>query len=71
MALRLVYKYNTEYLCTDKYEVYSYIKISQKHERTKKETALIEAKNSIIRHYLAKFQRRTKRFSKAIDMIII
>jgi insertion element IS1 protein InsB len=62
--------YNTEYLCTDKYEVYSCIKISQKHERTKKETALIESKNSIIRHYLARFNRRTKRYSKSQDMII-
>jgi insertion element IS1 protein InsB len=69
LALRLEEKYNIKYLCTDKYEAYCYIKIAEKHVRTKAETALIEAKNSIVRHYLARFNRKTKRFSKALDMI--
>jgi insertion element IS1 protein InsB len=36
---------------------------------TKSETALVESKNSLIRHYLARFNRKTKRYSKALDMI--
>ena len=69
LALRLQAKFNVENLCTDKYEAYCFIEIAKKHHRTKAETALIEAKNSIVRHYLARFNRKTKRFSKSIDMI--
>ena len=36
---------------------------------TKKETALVESKNALLRHYLARFNRKTKRYSKAKDMI--
>ena len=36
---------------------------------TKAETSLVESKNSIIRHYFARFNRCTKRYSKAFDMI--
>lgn len=70
LALRIKQKYQIEWLCTDGYEAYGYFQIAKNHSKTKKETALVEAKNSIIRHYLARFNRKTKRFSKAIDMII-
>ena len=40
-----------------------------KHIANKKETCLIECVNSRIRHYLARFNRRTKCYSKSIDMI--
>ena len=69
MALRLERKYNIDYLCTDNYDVYSKYIISKKHATTKAETSLVESNNSLIRHYLARFNRRTKRFSKAFDMI--
>jgi insertion element IS1 protein InsB len=69
MALRIERKYKIDYLCTDNYDVYSKYKISTKHTTTKAETALVESNNSLIRHYLARFNRRTKRFSKAFDMI--
>ncbi len=36
---------------------------------SKAETSLIESKNSLIRHYLGRFNRRTKRYSKVFDMI--
>ncbi len=69
MALRLESKYNIEYLCTDAYETYSKYQISKKHTTTKAETSLVESFNSLIRHYLARFNRKTKRYSKAFDMI--
>ncbi len=43
--------------------------IAKRHVVTKSETSLVESKNSLIRHYLARFNRKTKRYSKAIDMI--
>lgn len=70
MSSRLESMYNIEYLCTDAYEAYSKYSISKKHTTTKAETALVESFNSLIRHYLARFNRRTKRYSKALDMIV-
>lgn len=40
------------------------MKITEKHTMTKRETHLIESSNSTIRDNLARFNRRTKRFSK-------
>lgn len=70
MALRLESKYKIKILCTDAYDVYGKYLISERHVVTKAETSLVESKNSLIRHYLARFHRRTKRYSKAMDMII-
>jgi insertion element IS1 protein InsB len=69
LALRLEEKYKIDISCSDYYDVYAKYKISGKHHMTKAETALVESKNSLIRHYLARFNRKTKRYSKAIDMI--
>lgn len=60
--------YKIKILCTDGYEGYSHYKLARQHLVTKAETSLVESKNSLIRGYLARFNRRTKRFSKASDM---
>ena len=70
MCERLEHKgYKVKILCTDGYEGYASYKLAYKHCVTKAETSLVESKNSLIRHYLARFNRRTKRYSKAFDMI--
>nr|WP_253308624.1 IS1 family transposase [Rickettsia endosymbiont of Ceutorhynchus assimilis] len=69
MALRLESNYKIKISCSDYYDVYGKYIISEKHYMSKKETALVESFNSLIRHYLARFNRKTKRYSKAIDMI--
>ena len=69
LAIRLEKPYNIDIKASDYYAIYAKYRISKTHIMTKKETALVESKNSIIRHYLAKFNRKTKRYSKAIDMI--
>ncbi len=43
--------------------------VYQKHVVTKAETCLVEAKNSSLRDMLARLNRRTKRYSKSIDML--
>ena len=43
----------------------------EKHLQTKAETYTVEGYNSRIRHYLARFKRKTKCYSKADYMIII
>lgn len=69
LAFRLEKRYKIEHLCTDDYSVYKYYKISKYHHTTKAETSLVEAKNSIIRNYLARFNRKTKRYSKSVGII--
>jgi IS1 family transposase len=62
MSERLEYKgYKIKILCTDGFEGYASYKLA--------ETSLVESKNSLIRHYLAMFNRQAKRYSKAFDMI--
>ena len=69
MAFRLEKRYDIDISASDYYSVYGQYKIAKTHIMTKKETALVESKNSLIRHYLARFNRKTKRYSKSIDMI--
>ncbi len=70
MAERLQRRgYKVEILCTDGYEGYRYYKLSKHHVISKAETSLVESKNSLIRLNLARFNRKTRRFSKAFDMI--
>ena len=45
--------------------------ISEPHTQTKAQTHLIEASNSSIRDNLARFNRRSKRFSKSHEMLDI
>ena len=69
LADRLISKYQIAISCSDYYPVYDQYPISMQHVRSKSETCLVESFNSLIRHYLARFNRKTKRYSKAIDMI--
>jgi len=69
MALRLEKKYKIDISTSDYYDVYGKYKIAKTHITTKAETSLVECKNSLLRHYLARFNRKTKRYSKAFDMI--
>jgi insertion element IS1 protein InsB len=69
LAIRLEANYKIEISCSDYYDVYGKYRIADKHYMTKAETSLVESFNSLIRHYLARFNRKTKRYSKALDMI--
>ena len=67
---RLKNKYKVNYLCTDGYEAYSSFTLAEKkHTTTKAETSLIESTNFLIRHYLARFQRSSIRFSKSLEYV--
>ena len=41
----------------------------KKHIQSKAETYTVEGYNSIIRHYLARFKRRTKCYTKSLEML--
>ena len=70
LALEIEKKYGTiEYLCTDKNPSYRYYKLANKHISSKSETCLVESFNSSMRDMLARLNRRTKRFSKCVEML--
>jgi insertion element IS1 protein InsB len=54
---------------TDHYRAYNILP-QDHHIRSKAHTFTVESKNSQIRHYLARFHRRTKCYSKAVHMVI-
>ena len=58
-----------EYLCTDKNPSYQYYRLANKHIASKSETCLVESFNSSMRDMLARLNRRTKRFSKCVEML--
>ena len=55
--------------CTDDFPAYNVVIESEKHVATKAETSAIEGLNSRIRHYLARFHRKTFCYSKALHMV--
>jgi insertion element IS1 protein InsB len=58
--------FKIEKFCTDYSQSYDSVLPSQKHIKSKKEMYSIEGMNSLIGHYLARFKRRTKRYSKSL-----
>ena len=62
--------YHRVLYCTDgNYAYNKHIKEPIKHVITKAETCLVEAYNSILRHCLARLQRKTKSYSKSVEML--
>ena len=66
---------NIYHICTDVNSCYDVaffmLKIPELHIMSKAETHLIESSNSSIRDNLARFNRRSKQFSKTIEMLTI
>ncbi|MEM0951449.1 MAG: IS1 family transposase [Cyanobacteria bacterium P01_H01_bin.74] len=56
-------------VCTDDYPVYGAFVPQEQHIVTKAETWGVESLNSRIRHYLARFRRKTFCYSKALHMV--
>jgi insertion element IS1 protein InsB len=61
--------FNIKHVCTDDYPVYEAVIPSHLHHATKAETSAVEGLNSRIRHYLARFHRKTFCYSKALHMV--
>ena len=69
IAKRLKKAYKIRILCADKIESYTKYKLSEIYFIEKHQTSLIESTNSFICNYLARFNRKTKRYSKSVEMI--
>ena len=66
--LRLLNRYRIVQMATDGLNVYKQI-VSVEHIIGKKRTTQIESLNANIRHYLARFRRRTRCYSKCPIMV--
>ncbi len=69
MTGRILHIYSDANSCYD--IAFKRIKIQEPHLMTKRETHLIESSNSAIRDNLARFNRKTKRYSKSLEMLKI
>jgi insertion element IS1 protein InsB len=63
-------KYKAKQYCTDGLLAYKIIIPEEKHVVGKAGTYTIEGLNNVIRHYLARFHRRTHCYSKSVEMMI-
>ena len=66
---RILHIYSDANSCYD--VAFKKINIQEPHLMTKSETHLIESSNSSIRDNLARFNRKTKRYSKSLEMLKI
>ena len=61
--------FSINHFASDHWKSYEDFMPSAKHLQTKSETYTVEGYNSIIRHYLSRFKRKAKCYSKAEYMI--
>ena len=60
-----------ELVFSDYWKSYKEMVPSEKLYQSKSETFTIESFNSLIRHYLARFRRKTKCYTKSLKMMIL
>jgi insertion element IS1 protein InsB len=59
------------YIASDYWKPYENVIPKKKHIQSKAETFTVEGYNSLFRHFLARMRRKTKCYSKKIEMLII
>jgi insertion element IS1 protein InsB len=58
-----------KYIASDYWEPYESIIPKGKHIQTKAETVTVEGYNSLFRHFLARMRRKSKCYSKKMEML--
>jgi insertion element IS1 protein InsB len=56
-------------IASDYWKPYEHIIPHEKHTQSKSETFTVEGYNSLFRHFLARMRRRSKCYSKKIEML--
>ncbi len=56
---------------SDYWKAYEEILSEYWHVQTKAETYTVEGYNSVLRHYLARLKRKTKCYSKSLEMLVL
>jgi len=59
------------YIASDNWQPYESIIPAAKHIQSKKETFTVEGYNSLFRHFLARMRRKSKCYSKKVEMLKI
>jgi len=59
------------YIASDYWQPYESIIPKEKHIQSKKETFTVEGYNSLFRHFLARMRRKSKCYSKKMEMLAI
>ncbi len=57
------------FVASDFWKAYENIVPKEKHIQTKAETFTVEGYNSLFRHFLARMRRKTKCYSKKVEML--
>jgi insertion element IS1 protein InsB len=60
-----------EHVASDHWKAYESIIPKEKHIQTKAETFTVEGYNSLFRHFLARMRRKTKCYSKKVEMLTL
>jgi insertion element IS1 protein InsB len=60
-----------DYIASDYWKHYKSIIPKEKHIQSKEETFTVEGYNSLFRHYLARMRRKSKCYSKKMEMSAI
>ena len=58
-------------IASDYWKPYEHIVPAEKHIQSKSETFTVEGYNSLFRHFLARMRRKSKCYSKKIEMLRI
>jgi insertion element IS1 protein InsB len=65
---KTINQHEMKYLASDNWKPYESIIPKEKHLQTKAETFTVEGYNSLFRHFLARMRRKTKCYSKKLEM---
>ena len=67
--MKKIKKYKADNYATDSWKIYKGIDVNNNHLVGKKHTTNIESVNANVRHYLARFRRKTRCYSKCPLMV--
>jgi insertion element IS1 protein InsB len=59
------------YIASDYWKPYESIIPKDKHVQSKAETFTVEGYNSLLRHFLARMRRKSKCYSKKMEMLVL
>lgn len=62
-------KNGIDMVATDYWKAYKQIIPAKLHTQSKKETFTVEGYNSLFRHFLARMRRKSKCYSKSVEML--
>ena len=64
-------QHDMRYIASDYWKPYEHVIPKEKHIQSKAETFTVEGYNSLFRHFLARMRRKTKCYSKKMEMLAI